>query len=358
MKKIYTVIGLAILGLTSYNAGAQITLTTADMPSVGKIFQNNFDTLASSVNKLSPGGKGAAITWNYAALPISYEQADSIVLPSTTPYASQFGAANLADTTFGTPGYTYFNNSSSSFTAIGAEEYISTAGIMVGAVFTPSYLQLNFPGHYLDINGGTSRGIIPPINYVYLTIDSIKGTITVMYTDTTDSYGTLSTPFLSSVSTLRQKHSEVDIDSIWGYSTSVHAWGFLQAQKTKTYSYRWYANGLGDMAATMTMDSTNSKVKSFEWYAGKPNGINEVSQAHHTLVYPNPASTQVTFRFSAQNAQYISVYDLTGREITKAEMLNGTSVLNTSSFSNGLYLFRLLDKSGNVLDNGKFTIQQ
>jgi hypothetical protein len=357
MKKIYTVIGLAILGLTSYNAGAQITLTTADMPSVGKIFQNNFDTLASSVNKLSPGGKGAAVTWSYGGVPISYEQADSIVLPSTTPYASQFGAANLADTTFGTIGYTYFNNSSSSFLVIGTEQSIN--GYTAGIVFNPAMTELNFPGNYLNTSGGTTKATIPPFAIIPAVsgFDSGKGTVHVTYSDTIDSYGSITTPY-NTYNTLRQKDYEYTLDSILGYNTISHSWILIQVQETKTFTYRWFANGIGDVVATMTMDSTDTKVKSFEWYAGKPNGINEVSQAHHTLVYPNPASTQVTFRFSAQNAQYISVYDLTGREITKAEMLNGTSVLNTSSFSNGLYLFRLTDKSGNVLDNGKFTIQQ
>jgi len=355
MKKFYSLVGLAFLGFISYNAGAQITLSSADMPSVGKSFQNDFDTLTSSVNKLNPGGSGASVTWNYAAVPMSYNQGDSIVAPSATPYASTFTTANIADTTFGNAGYTYFNGSSSSFLVIGAEQNIQ--GYMVGVVFKPSVTELNFPGTYLNTSSGNSRASIPPQAVVYTGIDSVKGTLNMTYKDTLDAYGSLTTPY-GTYSTLRQKHYELDIDSIYVHSTLAHAWVFYQAQTTKSYAYRWFANGLGDAAATMNMDSSGTKVTSFEWYSGKPSGINPVSQAHHTLVFPNPASTQVTFRFSAQNAEYVTVFDMTGREITKAEMKNGTSVINTASYSNGVYLFRLTDKSGNVLDNGKFTVQQ
>jgi hypothetical protein len=76
------------------------------------------------------------------------------------------------------------------------------------------------------------------------------------------------------------------------------------------------------------------------------------------LVYPNPCTNQVTFRYTQQNAATIFVFDITGREITNAEMKNGAAVINASAYSAGMYLYHIADNSGNVIGNGKFTVVQ
>jgi hypothetical protein len=50
------------------------------------------------------------------------------------------------------------------------------------------------------------------------------------------------------------------------------------------------------------------------------------------------------------------VYDIAGRQIGQTEMKNGMAILNTSSFASGIYFYHVTDKSGNILDNGKFSV--
>ena len=107
----------------------------------------------------------------------------------------------------------------------------------------------------------------------------------------------------------------------------------------------------------MTTD-TNNKVNSVSWYRGTPDAVIEISQQHNTFVYPNPARNEVNFRFTTQSNLNVLVYDITGRQVAQTEMINGAAILNSSGFSNGMYLYRLTDKSGNLLDNGKFTVMQ
>jgi len=327
------------------------------MPAVGTTFVTAYDTTATAVSVLSPGVKGANVIWNFASLHTSYRDTSVFVAPSSTPYAASFAGANLADSVFGTPGYNYLNSSSSILSIVGSEQ--NAQGYMVAVVFNTPITELNLPAHYGDIDGGSVVAKVPPVAVTYPGFDSAKGVIYVTYADTIDAYGTIATPLYSSYNTLRQKHYELDIDTLFVHSTSGNTWQYLSLippTKTKVYEYRWYANNLGSMAAMMQMDTTNKKPTSFQWYNGLPDGVNEISQAHNTIAYPNPATSQINFRYSAQNAQNIFVYDITGRQIGQTEIMNGMATLNTTSLSSGMYFYHVTDKSGNVLDNGKFSV--
>ena len=357
MKKIYTLIGLSIIGSLAFSskADAQITITTADMPSIGTTFVTGYDTIQSSISKLAPGPKGASVTWNFGSLPVSYRDTTLFVNPSTTSYAAAFSGSNLADTVLGTAGYNYVNSSSTAFNVVGSEQSIQ--GVMVAVAFNPNVTELNLPATYGNVDGGVTVANVPAFAYSYLIFDSVKGVIHTTYADTIDAWGSITTSaWNNTFKALRQKHYEVDHDSLFVHNSTSKSWQLFQAQMSKTYQYRWYANGIGDMVATMTMDSSDAKVTAMQWYYGLPDGVNEISQAHNTIAYPNPATSQINFRYSAQNAQNIFVYDITGRQIGQTEIMNGMATLNTTSLSSGMYFYHVTDKSGNVLDNGKFSV--
>jgi len=358
MKKIYAL--LSIIVLSAFFVGqlsAQITLTAADMPKPADKFVNGYDTLPSSVTRLHPGASGANAVWNFSTLPLSYRDTNAVVTVASTPYAAAFPMATAADSVYGTPGYSYFIDSTNFFSIAGAVE--SVMGNMATVVFKPAFLQLKFPATYGSISGGTSTAHVPAVPIHYLTFDSAKATIIIEYADTIDSWGTLTTPQYggSTYNTLRQKHYELDIDSAYIHSSGT-GWQYLSAvsSATKLYQYRWYANGIGDLVGLMAMDTSGTKVTSFEWYEGFPDGITEISQQHNTLAYPSPCTNQITFHYSLQNAANIFIYDVTGRELANTEMKSGIASLNTSAYSAGIYFYHITNNSGQVLDNGKFTV--
>ena len=156
---------------------------------------------------------------------------------------------------------------------------------------------------------------------------------------------------------LRQKHYEVDIDSVFlHYSYPTSHWVFVQAQSMKMHQYRWYANGIGYMLVQMQMDSTNSYVKSVGWYA-QPAVINEIKYTTTTLVYPNPSTLQVNFLCSDKKAKAVTVFDITGRKIIYSLLVNGKTVVNTGWLGKGIYLYNVTDAYGNILNRGKFSVQ-
>ncbi|HSY77125.1 MAG TPA: T9SS type A sorting domain-containing protein [Bacteroidia bacterium] len=74
-------------------------------------------------------------------------------------------------------------------------------------------------------------------------------------------------------------------------------------------------------------------------------------------VYPNPASTAVNFEVNGMNnVATLSIFDITGKQIATTEARNGLNIVNTQTYSSGLYLYQLIDNTGNILKSGKFSI--
>ena len=87
-------------------------------------------------------------------------------------------------------------------------------------------------------------------------------------------------------------------------------------------------------------------------------GIELISNSANTLVYPNPSSTEVTFKISSGDNRYIKVSDITGREIETLPILNNEIHLNVSAFSTGIYFYEIINKSSSIVDIGKFTVMK
>jgi hypothetical protein len=74
--------------------------------------------------------------------------------------------------------------------------------------------------------------------------------------------------------------------------------------------------------------------------------------------YPNPATTAINFEFIRGYSKSFSLqfYNFMGKKVleitTPAQLTN----LSLNSFYRGVYIFRLSDKNGNVIDSGKFQV--
>lgn len=80
------------------------------------------------------------------------------------------------------------------------------------------------------------------------------------------------------------------------------------------------------------------------------------AQGNNVEVYPNPSSTQVTFKISSGENTYLKILDVTGREIETLPVLNNEIQVNISAFSSGIYFYEILDKSNTIVDRGKFSV--
>ena len=96
-------------------------------------------------------------------------------------------------------------------------------------------------------------------------------------------------------------------------------------------------------------------------FAAKAQTSTKQAYVNVTIVSPSgePVVDTSFISMSSQgNAQNVFVYDITGRELGCSEIKNGSGVLNTSTYSSGIYLYRIADIAGNVIDLGKFVVTQ
>lgn len=357
MKKnilLHTFVALLGMFTITSQAGAQIILKQADIPAIGTTAKIATD----STTKLSPGSPSASSqTWDFSTLLTQDTARYIFVDPSTTKYASIFTSANLADSIIGTEGYTYFHTDSTVFSVVGSEQIVpyQSYKFHIEMNLNPPFVQSTLPATYNTKVSGTSSGS-QKFNQVIIIYDSERIAAHIIYSDTVDAWGTMKTP-TGTYSVLRQKHDEIDIDSVFGHNSFSKAWGYLSRTVSYAYQYNWYTKGVGYILVQMNMDSTSATVHNIKWDASAPTGINELSHSGKVTAYPNPCTTQITFRSSITGSQYLSVYDITGRKLETMSVNNGMVTLQTAAYAKGLYLYNVTDKSGRVVDEGKFSVQ-
>jgi hypothetical protein len=74
-------------------------------------------------------------------------------------------------------------------------------------------------------------------------------------------------------------------------------------------------------------------------------------------LYPNPANNQINLTVTGEfKANKIEVYDITGKIVGVYSINNNSLSINTQTYTNGMYLYKLLDNTGIQLNVGKFSI--
>jgi Secretion system C-terminal sorting domain len=74
--------------------------------------------------------------------------------------------------------------------------------------------------------------------------------------------------------------------------------------------------------------------------------------------YPNPATTFVTFEFqrSYDRGFGLQIFNFTGKKVAESTNLLSRNTISLQNFYRGVYLYRLLDRNGKVLESGKFQV--
>lgn len=80
--------------------------------------------------------------------------------------------------------------------------------------------------------------------------------------------------------------------------------------------------------------------------------------ARVTKFYPNPAVSQITFDFdqNADKSYSFQVYNFVGKKVLDIPAVNQRTIVNVSDFYRGVYIFQLKDKTGKMIDSGKFQV--
>ncbi|MBY0535444.1 MAG: T9SS type A sorting domain-containing protein [Chitinophagaceae bacterium] len=78
--------------------------------------------------------------------------------------------------------------------------------------------------------------------------------------------------------------------------------------------------------------------------------------------YPNPATSFINFELQNTNEKDLNfqIYNFLGKKVYEVNNINSNSktTVNLSDFYRGVYIFQLRDKSGKVVDSGKFQVSK
>lgn len=74
--------------------------------------------------------------------------------------------------------------------------------------------------------------------------------------------------------------------------------------------------------------------------------------------YPNPAISQITFDFPRQFEKNYTfqIYNFLGKKVFELKNINPKTTVELSQYYRGVYIFQLRDKSGKIVESGRFQV--
>ena len=84
------------------------------------------------------------------------------------------------------------------------------------------------------------------------------------------------------------------------------------------------------------------------------------SQAPILRFYPNPATTVITFDFqkSFEKGYSLQIYNFLGRKMVERTNIADQTTINLTDFTRGVYVYQLRDKTGKLVESGKFQVSK
>ncbi len=76
--------------------------------------------------------------------------------------------------------------------------------------------------------------------------------------------------------------------------------------------------------------------------------------------YPNPATTVINFEFQHgyDRSYSFQIYNFLGKKVYEIKNVSVANQVLLDNFNRGVYIFQLRDKSGKILESGKFQVSK
>lgn len=96
---------------------------------------------------------------------------------------------------------------------------------------------------------------------------------------------------------------------------------------------------------------------------GKPSETtysSDFTKAKVLKFYPNPASGVINFEFlkPVQRDLTLQVYNFIGKKVFELNGVSQKTTVPLNDFYRGVYIFQLRDKSGRIVESGKFQVNK
>lgn len=356
MKKLITLFALNIITVYSF---AQITITSADMPSVNDTFRLSTTT---NIQGLDPLLTGVNYAWDYSTLVPDSQRVDTFISVSSTPTLYQFYFNNP----FLYPGYdasyakrgleinvpqspvpiavsevfNYTKNSSSAYDNVGFGANIN--GLPASVQNTPIDKEYEFPMVYTNGTATTTslsefELTVPGLGHYGQDMERITSV---------DGWGTLILPS-GTHNVLRVKSILNKIDTI--YATSPFPIG-TTFPRPEEIEYKWLAASTGiPLLKVISNAGVVSQIEYQDEYIAPVSVINH-SKINNVTVFPNPVKNHlvIDYKSNVSGNLKVNLKDVLGKNVGVLYQNfspKGTSklILNLAQHSvkPGIYLIEL-----------------
>ena len=339
---------------------AQITITSTDasaINAVGNVITNHFDSTITSVDIGSPG----ATSWNFSTLNSHLANTFTSVVPSSTPYLSDFPGANVVFTykeligTDTADGWQYTTQNSGNYlmNGVASKSAIGTDIILLKAVYSPA--QNIFPLPYTYNNQWGSSFTITNTTY-FNGAPFITTTANHTETVVVDAWGNMTLPGGTVLQALRLRREDRYTSPTFPFYKRVISYSFL----TKS----------GSVVEIVASDTTalNSGIIQTEGVTWSVSGITGVENENQipneyslSQNYPNPFNPSTSIKFSILTSELVTlkVFDVLGNEVAtlvNEEKPAGSYAVefNASQLSSGVYFYKL--EAGGFIETKKLTL--
>jgi dihydroorotase len=84
------------------------------------------------------------------------------------------------------------------------------------------------------------------------------------------------------------------------------------------------------------------------------------SVTRYIKFYPNPATTYINIELqrATQKNSSFQVFNFLGKKVVELQDVTAKTRIDLSTFSRGIYIYQLKDKSGRIVESGKFQIER
>jgi len=103
-------------------------------------------------------------------------------------------------------------------------------------------------------------------------------------------------------------------------------------------------------AGLLEEDNLTNNTSCTAGISSEPIGVDEIENVYST--YPNPVTNVLNIDLTADKG-LVTVFDMTGRQVTSAYLSEGTNAVDVAALANGNYMF-IITNNDSYLGSGKF----
>lgn len=363
---------LLVSSLLSFTISAQITITSAAFPAVGDTLRTATDNLPTNITITPPGGNQ---TWIYTSLMSGFTQEQVVHAAGEGTFHAAFPDAEIMINAANN-GENYYNVTNNRFELIGfgGQDPLGQ-GIEVVTRFNPPLVERHATLHFID-NFNTNGALLFPFatddipgnifDNLPISPDSLRVRVAITRNDLVDAWGKITIPG-GMYDVLREKRVEIRETRLdakisflpWQDITDI-ALQYLnipQLGKDTIIRYYFLSNEAKEPIAVVTMNADESAVTSVEYKSNNlTNPVQDPSNFKQGIyAYPNPAMVNVRLEFvNIPSGDYqLQFYNLLGKEMGRRPIAIREDYyvekLDISWLRQGVYLYSLVDKQGQVL---------